>query len=115
MSNKIKFYLDENMPKAVATELRRLGIDVTTTPDKALIGRVDMDQQAFANQEERVLVTRDDDFLKIASQHFEHFGIVYFRQHRYDLGTMIKALKALYDESPSHDALKGQIKYPKAQ
>jgi predicted nuclease of predicted toxin-antitoxin system len=55
------------MPKAVAIELRRLGIDVMTTPDKALIGRVDMDQQAFANQEERVLVTRDDDFLKIAS------------------------------------------------
>jgi len=36
---KIKFHLDENITLAIANGLRRRGIDVTTTPEKGMIGQ----------------------------------------------------------------------------
>ncbi|WP_289500441.1 hypothetical protein [Gloeocapsopsis sp. IPPAS B-1203] len=38
MVEKIKFHLDENVSHAVAEGLCRRGIDLTTTPEAALIG-----------------------------------------------------------------------------
>lgn len=42
MAEKIRFHLDENVSTAVAEGLRRRGIDVTTTPEQALIGISDL-------------------------------------------------------------------------
>ena len=39
MSERIRFHLDENVKSAVARELRRRLIDVTTTED--MVGRVE--------------------------------------------------------------------------
>jgi hypothetical protein len=41
MAEKIKFHLDENVRNAVAQGLKRRGIDVTTTPEKSLVGVFD--------------------------------------------------------------------------
>ena len=48
MAEKIRFHLDENVSNAVAEGLRRREIDVTTTPEKALIGVSDIAQLEFA-------------------------------------------------------------------
>lgn len=37
MAEKVRFHLDENVSNAVAEGLRRRGVDVTTTPEEALI------------------------------------------------------------------------------
>lgn len=66
MPAEIRFHLDECVPGAVAEGLRRRRIDVTTTPESALISAVDRDQLAFASKEGRVLVTKDSDFLGLA-------------------------------------------------
>ncbi len=48
MAEKIKFHLDENVRNAVAQGLKRRGIDVTTTPEKSLVGVSDKVQLEFA-------------------------------------------------------------------
>jgi predicted nuclease of predicted toxin-antitoxin system len=65
MAEKIKFHLDENVHNAIAQGLRRRGIDVTTTPEKFLIGVSDEAQLTFALSENRVIFTQDTDFLRI--------------------------------------------------
>lgn len=77
MQDKIKFHLDENIELAVAKGLRLLDIDVTTTPEQTLIASIDEDQLAYATQQGRVLVIKNNDFLKIATETTGHSGIAY--------------------------------------
>ena len=57
MTEKIKFHLDENVANAIAQGLKRRGIDVTTTPEKSLIGVLDEIQLEFAKSQNRVIFT----------------------------------------------------------
>ena len=50
MVEKIKFHLDENVSNAIAEELRRREVDVTTTPELSLIGVSDLAQLEFAQR-----------------------------------------------------------------
>lgn len=78
MAERIRFHLDEHVDPAIATALRRAGIDVTTTIEAGLRSRDDETHLQFAHTEERVIVTRDQDFLRFAAQKREHFGIVFY-------------------------------------
>ena len=62
MSNSVKFQTDEHIPSAVIIGLQRRGIDVLSTPQAGLLGSSDRDQLTFATQQQRVVVTQDDDF-----------------------------------------------------
>ncbi|WP_449420403.1 DUF5615 family PIN-like protein [Phormidium nigroviride] len=53
MSERIRFHLDENVKSSVARELRRRGIDVTTTIEAGLLGQSDELQLAFICEEKR--------------------------------------------------------------
>ena len=108
MGDKIKFHLDENIESAVAKGLRLFGIDVTTTPEQKLIASVDEDQLIHATQSGRVLVTKDDDFLKIANNTIQHAGIAYTPQHKLTTGQISNALKQICDTLQAED-LKGQV------
>ncbi|HEY3026906.1 MAG TPA: DUF5615 family PIN-like protein [Pyrinomonadaceae bacterium] len=63
MADRIRFHLDEHVDPAIATALRRAGIDVTTTNDAGLRTKDDEVHLNFARSEGRVIVTRDQDFL----------------------------------------------------
>lgn len=76
---EIKFYLDENVANAVANGLRHRNINVLTTPEAGNIGADDKTQLQFALSEERVMVTQDDDMLRLASDDVEHAGITYYK------------------------------------
>jgi predicted nuclease of predicted toxin-antitoxin system len=92
----IRFHLDEHVPSAVASGLRPLGIDVTTTADAGLLGATDEAHVAFALSEARVIFTQDDDFLVLASQGVEHAGLAYCRQHTRSIGEIIRALEMIH-------------------
>ena len=68
MADRIRFHLDEHVDPSIASALRRAGIDVTTTIDAGLRTKNDEAQLQFARSGRRVLVTRDQDFLRIAAQ-----------------------------------------------
>jgi len=73
----LRFHLDEHVPNAIASALRRRGMDVTTTVEAELRGRTDAEQVGYALRTSRVIYTQDSDFLIIASQGLQHCGIVY--------------------------------------
>ncbi len=80
MSDSIRFHLDENVNPVVALALRRYGIDVTTTVEANLRTSSDEAQLAYALQENRVIVTHDDDFLRMTAAAANHPGIAYTRK-----------------------------------
>lgn len=65
MPTEIRFHLDENVHGAVGNGLRLRGIDVSTTQDAQLPGASDEEHLSFARSEHRVIVTHDDDFLRL--------------------------------------------------
>ncbi len=91
----LRFHLDESVNHAIANGLKRRGLDVTTTSDADLIAASDEDQLTYASSAERVLVTHDDDFLRLHAAGAPHRGIVFVRQRRRSIGQIVLGLAAL--------------------
>ena len=62
---RIAFLLDEHVAHAVAQALRRRGIDAQTATEAGLLGVTDARFLAYARRAGRVVVTHDDDFLRL--------------------------------------------------
>lgn len=95
MADKIKYYTDEHVAKAVVRGLRQRGVDVVTTPDANMQSATDDEHLELATQQERVVFTQDDDFLRLAAEGQEHAGIVYAAQHT-AVGTIVVGLMLIY-------------------
>jgi predicted nuclease of predicted toxin-antitoxin system len=78
---KIKF--DENIPVSVVQVLASHGHDVHSVWDEGLVGRRDQEIWVRCQQEERLLITQDLDFVDLRKfQPGSHFGIILVRiQH----------------------------------
>lgn len=96
MSDRIRFHLDENVDPDVALALRRQGIDVTTTREMKLLGQPDEIQLAFAREQGRVIVTHDTDFLRLARQITDHWGVAFCKKNARSLGEIIRSLVLIY-------------------
>ncbi|MFC1851955.1 DUF5615 family PIN-like protein [candidate division CSSED10-310 bacterium] len=106
MSQKIKFYADENVPRAVVEGLRKRGLDVLTPHDTGMLGKSDEEQLVFALNQKRVILTRDQDFLRLHSRAFNHCGIIY-TSHKKSIGDIIQGMLLIYsvfdaDEMKNH-------------
>lgn len=110
MSSRIQFHLDEQVKSVIARELRRRGIDVTTTVEAGLRTQSDEAQLDFIGQEQRVLFTQDDDFLRIASRTNNHPGIVYSKQGNRSTGQIIESLVLIY-EVYTPEEMVGRVEY----
>ena len=97
MAERIRFHLDEHIDPAIARGLRRQGIDVTTTVEAGLLSRSDQVHLDYARTSQRVLVTHDADFLRLAGQGSHHSGIVYCHKTAHSVGEMIRRLIFLYE------------------
>jgi predicted nuclease of predicted toxin-antitoxin system len=97
VSSRIRFHLDEQVKQVIAHELRRHGIDVTTTVEVGLRTKSDKAQLDFICQELRVLFTQDNDFLRIASHTNDHPGIAYCKQGTRSIGQIIESLVLIYE------------------
>ena len=110
MPGQIKFHLDENVSNAVAEGLHRRGIDVTTTPEKNLIGASDLEQIAFAREQRRVIFTQDDDFLKLHQAKVSHSGIAYCQQGSRSIGEIVKTLALIWEWVDLEEMI-GQVEF----
>ncbi|HEY9709491.1 MAG TPA: DUF5615 family PIN-like protein [Oculatellaceae cyanobacterium] len=110
MSERIRFHLDEQVKSAVARELRRRGIDVTTTFEAGLRTQSDETQLAFIRQEQRVIFTHDEDFLIIASRTSDHPGIAYCKQGTRSIGQIVESL-ILINEVYTPEEMIGRVEY----
>ncbi len=91
----LTFHLDESVNPAIAVALRAHQIDVTTSSDVELIGADDETQLAFACDAGCVLLTHDDDFLRLHAQGRRHAGLFYCHQQKYSIGQLIRLLLML--------------------
>jgi predicted nuclease of predicted toxin-antitoxin system len=101
----IRFHLDENVSGAVASALRRRGVDVSTAVDANLIGAADYEHLRFAQSQNRVVVTHDDDFTRIHADGTEHHGICYCRKDKHSIGDLVRLLLVIdecFDETEFH-------------
>lgn len=80
MADRVRFYTDEHVPKAVVKGLRERGADTLTVSEADMLGASDEEHLAFAYGEERVVFTQDADFLRLHATGAEHAGIVYAPQ-----------------------------------
>jgi predicted nuclease of predicted toxin-antitoxin system len=106
----IRFHLDENIHGSVAEGLRRRGIDVTTSKEASLIGAPDEAQLFYARSNGRVLVTHDDDLLRLHSEGVEHSGIAFCHAGNVSVGQLVLRLTHLWRVKDSED-MRGQIEF----
>ena len=95
MPTRIPFHFDENVDAAIAHGLRVRGVAVTTAGDVGMLRASDEAHLVFARDHGRVMVTNDDDFLRLAPLHQPHAGIVYWHQTKYRIGEAIRRLLVL--------------------
>ena len=99
------------MPSALAREARRVGIDITTTPEAWLLGASDQDQLMFATAQSRVMVTGDADFAGLHARVSIHCGIVYFPGgRRRPIGELVESLRLVH-ASYTDEEMVGRLEY----
>ena len=91
----LRFYLDENVPIAVATQLMRRGIDAVIVRDLGLLGDNDLNHLQRATAMAHVLCTHDVDYLDLAASGIEHAGIVFGQQQKHGVGDWVRFLELL--------------------
>lgn len=105
MTTFAALYTDEDMSALVATLLRSRGLNVTTVPEQATLGKTDSEQLEFATFIGRCILTHNRvDFERLHLQYMEyskqHFGIIIVPQkNAYEvaqrIGILVTALTAL--------------------
>lgn len=104
MSRFAALYTDEDMSALVATLLRSRGLEVTTVPEQATLGKTDREQLEFATSLGRCLITHNRvDFERLHLQFLEdgkeHCGIIIVPQkNAYEvaqrIGILVNSLMA---------------------
>ena len=79
MPERIRFYTDEHISRTIIKGLRQRGIDILTVPEAGMLGATDEQHLNLAREQGRVILTQDDDFLRLAQAGESHAGIVFLR------------------------------------
>lgn len=95
MAQRIRFYLDENLPIAVATQLHRRGIEAVTVRDLGFLGDSDSNHLARSTRLGYVLCTNDADYVNLDAASAEHSGIIFGQQHKHGIGDWVRFLELL--------------------
>ena len=95
MAQAVKFYTDEHVARAVARGLRERGVDVLTAVEAGLLSATDEQHLQRAGQDSRVVVTQDDDFLRLHAAGIQHAGIAYSPQGT-PIGRLIHGLMLIW-------------------
>ena len=106
----IRYYLDEHIDPAIADGLRQRAIDVKTTVESGLVQAPDSVQLEFARSEDRVVVTRDADYLILASQGIDHAGIVFWHSKRRSVGALVRQLVTLWRATTAEE-MRNQVQF----
>ena len=97
MARTIRFHVDEHIDFAVAEGLRPRGIDVSTTPERNFIVQSYDVHWLLVNEEQRLLVTSDSDFLIFHSQGRSYWGIAYCHKQSRSIGQIIQTLEFIWE------------------
>jgi predicted nuclease of predicted toxin-antitoxin system len=107
----IRFHLDEHFARLVAKALRQHGFDVTTPGDVDLLNSDDPGHLEFAASENRVMVTHDDDFLRLHAEGVEHAGIVFCHLHKYTASQLQFMLRLCGECFTEEEEMRGRVEF----
>jgi len=92
----LKGYADEHVVLALVEALRRRGMDVARVQDRGREGAEDADLLAEALADERVMLTNDTDFLRLAAKQSarqEAFAPIFFwPQQQRPIGQLVGSI-----------------------
>lgn len=83
-------YTDEDMSALVTTLLRSRGLDVTTVPEQAALGKTDSEQLEYATSLGRCILTHN-------RVDFERLHLQYLQEERQHSGIIIVPQKNAYE------------------
>lgn len=109
MSRPVCYFTDEHIAPAIASGLRKRGVDVLTIVEAGWLGVEDEDLLSFVRDEERVIVPQDRDFLRSAVQVDDPPEVVYAPQER-SIGEMVRLLNLLARVSDTEE-MRGRVEY----
>jgi Domain of unknown function (DUF5615) len=89
--------------------LRQRGVDVLTVPEAGMLGASDEDHLTLAKQQGRVVVTYDEDFLRLAASTPDHAGIVH-ASRQLGIGAFLSGLMLIYQVLEAKDMV-GHVEY----
>jgi len=104
----IRFHLDESVSTVLVRALREREIEVSTPVDARLLSATDEEHLAFGRSEGRVVITHDDDFLRLHTENANHAGIVYCHQDKYRIGEFLGMI-LLVCNCYSAEEIQGQV------
>ena len=81
----IRFYADENLPRAIIEELRRLDYDVLTSYEAQQANKSISDENVlkFAQERNKIIITLNrEDFVSLHQQGEAHSGIIICKDDR---------------------------------
>jgi hypothetical protein len=90
MTVRAALYTDEDMSAFVATLLRSRGLDVTTVPEQATLGKTDNEQLEFATSIGRCIITHN-------RVDFERLHLRYIADDRRHCGIIVVPQKNAYE------------------
>ena len=73
----LKLLADENVPWPLIRLLRSMGLDVVWIPETSYRGISNDELIDMANRVERVILTRDSDYLKLSLRRRAKYGVIY--------------------------------------
>ncbi len=106
----IRVHLDESVDGAIAKALRTRGIDVTTAADAGLLAAIDEEHMRFARSQDRVLVTHDEDYLRLHAAGIEHAGVASCHAEARTIGQMVAGLLLIHG-CVSSDEMRGHVEF----
>ena len=109
MTLPLKFYADEHVPRSVVNGLRLRGIDVITAQDANLLAATDLEHLKFAQQQSRVIITQDQDFLRFHARGIDHSGLVYAHQQT-DIGPFVRQITLIFQLMTPQD-MKNHVEF----
>jgi hypothetical protein len=109
MTQPIKFYFDEHMPRAVEAGLVQRGHTVIMAVDVEMTGKDDdTEHLPYATEQGAVLVTRDKPFAGRTEKHSDHAGLICWTGKDDDFGGMIRQLAKFAEDHTAEDVI-GQV------
>ena len=89
------------MPPSVAKQLKASGIDVLSVHALEIFSEGDPNLLELATAENRVICTRDADYVRMARAGAQHAGIVFFEKGQRNIGYIVRSLRNIADERTS--------------
>jgi len=106
----VRYMLDEHVPLAVATELRRRGLWCQSVVEVGRRGLSDDEQLRLAAEQGLAFVSHDADFSDLARSDVGHAGIVVCKPRSREVGATVRALIAFAQTFSAEDIV-GQLWY----